>query len=62
MIGATLRHTANPTMLTAGYKSNVIPGEAEAVVDARFLPADSSRTSSSSSRHCWNRGSPWCRR
>ena len=38
MIGATLRHTANPTMLTAGYKSNVIPGEAEAVVDARFLP------------------------
>jgi hypothetical protein len=38
MIGATLRHTANPTMLQAGYKSNVIPGEAEAVVDARFLP------------------------
>ncbi len=38
MIGATLRHTANPTMLHAGYKSNVIPGEAEAVVDARFLP------------------------
>ncbi len=38
MIGATLRHTANPTMLVAGYKNNVIPGEAEAVVDARFLP------------------------
>jgi acetylornithine deacetylase/succinyl-diaminopimelate desuccinylase-like protein len=38
MIGATLRHTANPTMLSAGYKSNVIPGEAEAMVDARFLP------------------------
>lgn len=38
MIGATLRHTANPTMLAAGYKSNVIPGEASAVVDARFLP------------------------
>ena len=38
MIGATLRHTANPTMLQAGYKNNVIPGEAEAVVDARFLP------------------------
>jgi acetylornithine deacetylase/succinyl-diaminopimelate desuccinylase-like protein len=38
MIGATLRHTANPTMLQAGYKSNVIPGEAEAMVDARFLP------------------------
>jgi acetylornithine deacetylase/succinyl-diaminopimelate desuccinylase-like protein len=38
MIGATLRHTANPTMLSAGYKTNVIPGEAEASVDARFLP------------------------
>jgi acetylornithine deacetylase/succinyl-diaminopimelate desuccinylase-like protein len=38
MIGATMRHTANPTMFTAGYKSNVIPGEAQAMVDARFLP------------------------
>jgi acetylornithine deacetylase/succinyl-diaminopimelate desuccinylase-like protein len=38
MIGATLRNTANPTMLTAGYKVNVIPGEAHAVVDGRFLP------------------------
>jgi acetylornithine deacetylase/succinyl-diaminopimelate desuccinylase-like protein len=38
MIGATLRHTANPTMLDAGYKSNVIPGEAYATVDGRFLP------------------------
>ena len=38
MIGATMRHTANPTMLSAGYKSNVIPGEAQAMVDARFLP------------------------
>lgn len=38
MIGATLRHTANPTMLGAGYKANVIPGEAQATVDARFLP------------------------
>ena len=38
MIGATVRHTANPTMLTAGYKANVIPGEAHATVDARFLP------------------------
>lgn len=37
-IGASLRHTANPTMLSAGYKSNVIPGEAEATVDARYLP------------------------
>ena len=26
MIGATLQNTANPTMLEAGYKANVIPG------------------------------------
>lgn len=38
LIGATLRHTANPTMLDAGYKHNVIPSEAHARVDARFLP------------------------
>jgi len=38
MIGATLSNTANPTMLEAGYKSNVIPGAASAVIDGRFLP------------------------
>jgi acetylornithine deacetylase/succinyl-diaminopimelate desuccinylase-like protein len=38
MIGATLRHSAAPTMLEAGYKANVIPGSAAAVVDGRFLP------------------------
>jgi acetylornithine deacetylase/succinyl-diaminopimelate desuccinylase-like protein len=38
IIGATLRNTANPTMLEAGYKSNVIPGVASATVDGRFLP------------------------
>jgi acetylornithine deacetylase/succinyl-diaminopimelate desuccinylase-like protein len=38
MIGATLRDTANPTMLDAGYKANVIPSAAEAVVDCRVLP------------------------
>jgi acetylornithine deacetylase/succinyl-diaminopimelate desuccinylase-like protein len=38
MIGATIRNTANPTMLGAGYKVNVIPSLAEASVDARFLP------------------------
>ena len=38
IIGATLRNTANPTMLTAGYKANVIPGSASATVDGRFLP------------------------
>jgi acetylornithine deacetylase/succinyl-diaminopimelate desuccinylase-like protein len=38
MFGATIRNTANPTMLNAGYKVNVIPGDAEAHVDGRFLP------------------------
>nr|WP_202919198.1 M20/M25/M40 family metallo-hydrolase [Saccharothrix deserti] len=38
MIGATLRDTANPTMLSAGYKANVIPSFAEATVDCRILP------------------------
>jgi acetylornithine deacetylase/succinyl-diaminopimelate desuccinylase-like protein len=38
MIGATIRNTATPTMLQAGYKANVIPSRAEAVIDARFLP------------------------
>ena len=37
-VGATLRHTTNPTQLSAGYKANVIPGSAEATVDGRFLP------------------------
>jgi acetylornithine deacetylase/succinyl-diaminopimelate desuccinylase-like protein len=38
MMGATTQNTANPSMLTAGYKANVIPGSASAVVDGRFLP------------------------
>ena len=38
MIGATIRNTANPTMLEAGYKANVIPSRAEATIDCRFLP------------------------
>jgi len=38
MLGAVLRHTVNPTQLDAGYKVNVIPGEASAHVDGRFLP------------------------
>jgi acetylornithine deacetylase/succinyl-diaminopimelate desuccinylase-like protein len=37
MIGAALRNTANPTMLDAGYKANVVPGAASATVDGRFL-------------------------
>ncbi|MBV8348308.1 MAG: M20/M25/M40 family metallo-hydrolase [Mycolicibacterium sp.] len=38
VVGATLRDTANPTMLKAGYKANVVPASAEAVVDCRVLP------------------------
>ncbi|MEY2798007.1 MAG: hypothetical protein RIS22_273 [Actinomycetota bacterium] len=38
MIGATTQNTANPTMLSAGYKENVIPQHAKAVIDGRFLP------------------------
>jgi acetylornithine deacetylase/succinyl-diaminopimelate desuccinylase-like protein len=38
MIGATLTNTANPTILSAGYKVNVVPGVATADVDGRFLP------------------------
>ena len=36
-VGATLRNTANPTVLDAGYKHNVVPGSAQALVDCRFL-------------------------
>jgi acetylornithine deacetylase/succinyl-diaminopimelate desuccinylase-like protein len=35
---ATVRNTANPTALSAGYKHNVIPGHASALVDCRYLP------------------------
>ncbi len=38
IVGATLRNTTNPTLLTAGYKTNVIPQTAVAEVDGRFLP------------------------
>ena len=38
MVGATVSHTANPTILNAGYKVNVIPGVATADVDGRFVP------------------------
>ncbi|CAB4779308.1 unannotated protein [freshwater metagenome] len=38
MIGATLQNTSNPTMLSSGYKANVIPQTSTAVIDGRFLP------------------------
>ena len=41
IVGATLRNTANPTRLAAGYKDNVIPGKATATIDCRTLPGQS---------------------
>ena len=38
MLSAVIRNTANPTVLDAGYKVNVVPGTAQAQVDGRFLP------------------------
>ena len=37
---ATLRTTTNPTLLNAGYKHNVIPDTAEALIDIRTLPGE----------------------
>ncbi|WP_047692551.1 M20/M25/M40 family metallo-hydrolase [Kocuria sp. ZOR0020] len=37
-VGATLQNTANPTQLRSGYKTNVIPGSAQAGLDVRYLP------------------------
>lgn len=39
-IRSTLRTTTNPTGLTAGYKHNVIPDAAEALIDVRTLPGE----------------------
>ena len=39
-IHATLRTTSNPTLLKAGYKHNVIPDYAEALIDIRPLPGE----------------------
>ncbi|AYY12751.1 M20/M25/M40 family metallo-hydrolase [Actinobacteria bacterium YIM 96077] len=38
LVESTVRNSANPTMLSAGYKVNVIPGEATAHVDGRMVP------------------------
>jgi acetylornithine deacetylase/succinyl-diaminopimelate desuccinylase-like protein len=38
LVKSTVRNSANPTMLDAGYKVNVIPGAATAFVDGRILP------------------------
>ncbi|MFJ4918794.1 M20/M25/M40 family metallo-hydrolase [Streptomyces sp. NPDC088725] len=38
LVEATVRNSANPTVLEAGYKVNVIPGQATAMVDGRMVP------------------------
>lgn len=38
MVGATFANSAQPTMLDAGYKMNVIPEFADASIDGRVLP------------------------
>ncbi|MEU6171467.1 M20/M25/M40 family metallo-hydrolase [Streptantibioticus parmotrematis] len=38
LVEATVRNSSNPTMFSAGYKLNVIPGEATAYVDGRMVP------------------------
>ena len=39
-IQASLRTTTNPTLVKAGYKHNVIPDYAEALIDIRTLPGE----------------------
>lgn len=38
LVEPTVRNSSNPTMLSSGYKINVIPGEATAHIDGRYLP------------------------
>lgn len=43
-VGATLQNTSNPSVLQAGYKHNVLPGHAEALIDCRTLPLEHEST------------------
>ncbi|MFC4337792.1 M20/M25/M40 family metallo-hydrolase [Salininema proteolyticum] len=38
LVEATVRNSSAPTVLDAGYKVNVIPGQARAMVDGRVVP------------------------
>src|SRR5260370_12883204 len=44
MLRPMLANTVAPTILRAGYKDNVIPGEAWAILDCRTLPGDDAET------------------
>jgi acetylornithine deacetylase/succinyl-diaminopimelate desuccinylase-like protein len=39
-----MANTVTPTILRAGYKDNVIPGEASVILDGRTLPGDDDRS------------------
>ncbi len=52
LVASTVRNSANPTMLQAGYKVNVIPGSATARVDGRVLPGGEDEFSSTLDRLC----------
>lgn len=39
-----MANTASPTILRAGYKDNVIPGEASVILDGRTLPGEDERS------------------
>ncbi len=38
VVGASVKTTLNPTMLEAGFKHNVVPAQATAGMDVRYLP------------------------
>ncbi|MET9551257.1 M20/M25/M40 family metallo-hydrolase [Streptomyces sp. NPDC006645] len=42
-LDSVLRHTVNPTVIRAGDKINVLPGEASAELDGRILPGEHTR-------------------
>ncbi len=44
MLRPMLANTVSPTIVRAGYKDNVIPGEAWAILDCRTLPGDDAET------------------
>jgi len=43
-VGATTRATSHPSQFTSGYKANVIPARAEAIIDVRYLPGQGEET------------------
>jgi acetylornithine deacetylase/succinyl-diaminopimelate desuccinylase-like protein len=44
LFGPMMSNTVTPTILRAGYKDNVIPGEASVILDGRTLPGEDERS------------------